>query len=53
MTAPGATARVAGTDTASGSMNNDPTDTANDATVTIAITGGVTADLAYALIFWS
>lgn len=49
----GATNRVAGTDSASGSLNDDPTDSADDATVTIAITGGGTANLAYVLVFWS
>lgn len=52
-TATGATVLVATTDAASGTMNDDPTDTADDATVTIAITGAVTADLAYLLIWWS
>ncbi len=51
-TSTGATTLVAATDAASGSMNDDPTDTADDATVTIAITGGVTADLAYLLLWW-
>lgn len=53
VTATGETARVAGTDTASGSMNNTPTTSADDATVTITISGGVTADLAYVIIFWT
>ncbi len=51
-TATGATNRVATTDAASGAMNDDPTDATDDATVTIAITGGVTADLATLLVWW-
>lgn len=44
---------VAGTDAASGTMNDDPTDSADDATVTVTISGGVTADLSYIWVFWS
>lgn len=52
VTSTGATVRDVNTDAASGSMNNDPTDENDDATVTIAISGGVTADLVVLLVFW-
>lgn len=52
-TSTGAANRVAATDAASGTMPDNPTASADDATVTIAISGGVTADLAYVLVFWS
>lgn len=52
-TSTGASARDATTDAASGTMPDDPMDTADNATIAVAITGGVTADLAYVLVWWS
>jgi len=52
-TATGATVLVATVDAASGSLADEPMDSTDDATVTITVSGGVTAALAALLVFWS